>query len=120
MWILAALTRLCSVPGAFFLPRADFRLLSCFPVDTFCQVLVDTMENTAGLRYIWSAVRPLMQGKVLYTPDTPTARRLVTEVRSSRDISVVYKRSFTNRCSFTPTLLGAWLGLMGCGLHEWV
>lgn len=41
------------------------------------------MKNTPRLRYVWSAVRPLLQGKVLYTPDTPAARRLITEVRSN-------------------------------------
>lgn len=52
-----------------------------FSVDAFCQVLVDTLENTPGLRYIWSAFKPLFQGKVLYAPDTPAARLLVKEVK---------------------------------------
>uniref|UniRef100_A0A3P9ATS2 P-type phospholipid transporter n=1 Tax=Maylandia zebra TaxID=106582 RepID=A0A3P9ATS2_9CICH len=45
----------------------------------FCQTLVDTLESTPGLRYIWSTFKPLLQGKVLYTPDTPAARLLVKE-----------------------------------------
>uniref|UniRef100_A0AAX7W198 ABC transporter domain-containing protein n=1 Tax=Astatotilapia calliptera TaxID=8154 RepID=A0AAX7W198_ASTCA len=45
-------------------------------VDAFCQTLVDTLESTPGLRYIWSTFKPLLQGKVLYTPDTPAARLL--------------------------------------------
>lgn len=44
------------------------------------------MENTPGLRYIWSAFRPLLQGKVLYTPDTPAARLLIKEVRSGQEV----------------------------------
>uniref|UniRef100_A0AAX7VTC9 ABC transporter domain-containing protein n=1 Tax=Astatotilapia calliptera TaxID=8154 RepID=A0AAX7VTC9_ASTCA len=48
-------------------------------VDAFCQTLVDTLESTPGLRYIWSTFKPLLQGKVLYTPDTPAARLLVKE-----------------------------------------
>lgn len=43
------------------------------------------MENTPGLRYIWSAVKPLLRGKVLYTPDTPVARLLMKEVKSRRE-----------------------------------
>lgn len=39
------------------------------------------MENTPELRYLWSTIKPLLQGKVLYTPDTPAARLLVKEVR---------------------------------------
>uniref|UniRef100_A0A669D085 ABC transporter domain-containing protein n=1 Tax=Oreochromis niloticus TaxID=8128 RepID=A0A669D085_ORENI len=52
-------------------------------VDAFCQTLVDTLESTPGLRYIWSTFKPLLQGKVLYTPDTPAARLLVKEANST-------------------------------------
>uniref|UniRef100_A0A667YE17 P-type phospholipid transporter n=1 Tax=Myripristis murdjan TaxID=586833 RepID=A0A667YE17_9TELE len=45
----------------------------------FCQTLIDTLEGTPGLRYIWSTFRPFLQGKVLYTPDTPAAQLLVKE-----------------------------------------
>uniref|UniRef100_A0A3P9PUU7 P-type phospholipid transporter n=1 Tax=Poecilia reticulata TaxID=8081 RepID=A0A3P9PUU7_POERE len=51
--------------------------------DAFCQILVDTLEGTPGLRYIWSTFKPLLQGKVLYTPDTPAARLLVKEANST-------------------------------------
>ncbi|XP_053199909.1 phospholipid-transporting ATPase ABCA1-like [Scomber japonicus] len=51
--------------------------------DPFCQALVDTLESTPGLRYIWSTFRPLLQGKVLYTPDTPAARLMVEEANST-------------------------------------
>uniref|UniRef100_A0A8C4INI3 P-type phospholipid transporter n=1 Tax=Dicentrarchus labrax TaxID=13489 RepID=A0A8C4INI3_DICLA len=49
----------------------------------FCQTLVDTLESTPGLRYIWSTFKPLLQGKVLYTPDTPAARLMVKEANST-------------------------------------
>uniref|UniRef100_A0A8C5HDU1 P-type phospholipid transporter n=1 Tax=Gouania willdenowi TaxID=441366 RepID=A0A8C5HDU1_GOUWI len=45
-----------------------------FPPDDFCQDLVDVLQGTPGLRYFWSTFKPLLQGKVLYTPDTPAAR----------------------------------------------
>nr|XP_046235853.1 phospholipid-transporting ATPase ABCA1-like isoform X1 [Scatophagus argus] len=51
--------------------------------DAFCQSLVATLENTPGLRYIWSAFKPLVRGKVLYAPDTPAARLLVKEANST-------------------------------------
>uniref|UniRef100_A0A672G6Q6 P-type phospholipid transporter n=1 Tax=Salarias fasciatus TaxID=181472 RepID=A0A672G6Q6_SALFA len=51
--------------------------------DAFCQTLVDTLEGTPGLRYIWSTFKPLLQGKVLYTPDTAAARLLVEEANST-------------------------------------
>uniref|UniRef100_A0A3Q3GSS5 P-type phospholipid transporter n=1 Tax=Labrus bergylta TaxID=56723 RepID=A0A3Q3GSS5_9LABR len=51
--------------------------------DDFCQTLVDTLEGTPGLRVIWSTFRPLLQGKVLYAPDTPAARLIVKEANST-------------------------------------
>uniref|UniRef100_A0A669BJS1 P-type phospholipid transporter n=1 Tax=Oreochromis niloticus TaxID=8128 RepID=A0A669BJS1_ORENI len=79
------------VPGCSF--SSCFRSLAMtFPVfsphllcsvDAFCQTLVDTLESTPGLRYIWSTFKPLLQGKVLYTPDTPAARLLVKEANST-------------------------------------
>ncbi|XP_074478981.1 phospholipid-transporting ATPase ABCA1 isoform X1 [Sebastes fasciatus] len=51
--------------------------------DAFCQTLVDTLEGTPGLRYIWSTFKPLLQGKVLYTPDTPAVRLILKEANST-------------------------------------
>ncbi|XP_070849905.1 phospholipid-transporting ATPase ABCA1-like [Chaetodon trifascialis] len=51
--------------------------------DAFCQTLVHTLESTSGLRYIWRTFRPIFQGKVLYTPDTPAARLMVKEANST-------------------------------------
>ncbi|XP_078132551.1 phospholipid-transporting ATPase ABCA1 isoform X4 [Sander vitreus] len=51
--------------------------------DAFCQTLVDTLEGTPGLHYIWSTFKPLLQGKVLYTPDTPAVRLMVKEANST-------------------------------------
>uniref|UniRef100_A0AAQ4RWK1 ABC transporter domain-containing protein n=1 Tax=Gasterosteus aculeatus aculeatus TaxID=481459 RepID=A0AAQ4RWK1_GASAC len=52
-------------------------------VDAFCQNLVETLEGTPGLRYIWSTFKQLLQGKVLYTPDTPAVRLVVKEANST-------------------------------------
>lgn len=49
-------------------------------IDAFCETLVDTLEGTPGLRNIWSTFKPLVLGRVLYTPDTPAARLIVKEV----------------------------------------
>ncbi|XP_068444522.1 phospholipid-transporting ATPase ABCA1-like [Clinocottus analis] len=51
--------------------------------DAFCQTLVDTLEGTPGLRYIWNTFKQLLQGKVLYTPDTPAVRLMVKEANST-------------------------------------
>lgn len=44
------------------------------------------METTPRLRFIWSAFKPLAQGKVLYAPDTPAAHRLIKEVKSRQEM----------------------------------
>uniref|UniRef100_A0A8C7T2V0 P-type phospholipid transporter n=1 Tax=Oncorhynchus mykiss TaxID=8022 RepID=A0A8C7T2V0_ONCMY len=49
----------------------------------FCKTLIDTLEGTPGLYVVWSTFRPLIQGKVLYTPDTPATRLMVKEANST-------------------------------------
>lgn len=46
------------------------------------------MENTPGLSFFWNTVKSLLQGKVLYAPDTPAARLIVKEVRSGKRLKV--------------------------------
>ncbi|KAK7909889.1 hypothetical protein WMY93_014573 [Mugilogobius chulae] len=59
--------------------------------DAFCQTLVDTLEGTPQLRYIWSTFKPLVQGKVLFTPDTPAAHLMVQEANSTFDALAMLK-----------------------------
>uniref|UniRef100_A0A3P8YR45 ABC transporter domain-containing protein n=1 Tax=Esox lucius TaxID=8010 RepID=A0A3P8YR45_ESOLU len=49
----------------------------------FCKALIDTLEGTPGLRVVWSTFRPLIKGKVLYTPDTPATRILANRTFST-------------------------------------
>uniref|UniRef100_A0A8D3E109 ABC transporter domain-containing protein n=1 Tax=Scophthalmus maximus TaxID=52904 RepID=A0A8D3E109_SCOMX len=60
--------------------------LVLFYTDAFCQTLVETLESTPVLRNIWSTVKPLLQGKVLYTPDTPAARLMVNKIKEITDL----------------------------------
>uniref|UniRef100_A0A3P8YRV7 ABC transporter domain-containing protein n=1 Tax=Esox lucius TaxID=8010 RepID=A0A3P8YRV7_ESOLU len=55
--------------------QVGFSFVKC----AFCKALIDTLEGTPGLRVVWSTFRPLIKGKVLYTPDTPATRILVKE-----------------------------------------
>lgn len=59
--------------------------------DDFCQTLVDTLENSSTLSYIWSALQPLFQGKVLYTPDTPAARLIVEKANGTFEALAMIK-----------------------------
>lgn len=86
---LLLLSPLLSCEKRYFLGVALTFPVSSSHIDAFCQTLVDTLEGTPGLRYIWSTFKPLLQGKVLYTPDTPAAHLIVKEVGLERKI-VIY------------------------------
>nr|XP_014349981.1 PREDICTED: ATP-binding cassette sub-family A member 1-like isoform X3 [Latimeria chalumnae] len=49
----------------------------------FCQSLISTLENSAFLQILWNIFRPLLMGKILYTPDNPATRRIVTEANGT-------------------------------------
>uniref|UniRef100_A0A3B4E2I9 P-type phospholipid transporter n=1 Tax=Pygocentrus nattereri TaxID=42514 RepID=A0A3B4E2I9_PYGNA len=51
----------------------------------FCQNLVDVLKGTPSLRLFWTTLRPLLQGRVLYTPDTPFTRRVIAQSNSTFD-----------------------------------
>ena len=39
-----------------------------------CNALIESMERSAGIRFLWSNIKPFIRGKILYTPDNPTTR----------------------------------------------
>ncbi|KAM3590047.1 uncharacterized protein V6R79_002637 [Siganus canaliculatus] len=51
--------------------------------DGFCQNLINTMENSSSLRYMWNTFKPLVQGKILYTPDVPAAQLVMQQANST-------------------------------------
>uniref|UniRef100_A0A4W4EA14 P-type phospholipid transporter n=1 Tax=Electrophorus electricus TaxID=8005 RepID=A0A4W4EA14_ELEEL len=55
----------------------------------FCQSLIDMLKGTPSLRLFWASLRPLLQGRVLYTPDTPFTRKVITE--ANRTFSALSK-----------------------------
>ncbi|XP_077388934.1 phospholipid-transporting ATPase ABCA1b isoform X2 [Festucalex cinctus] len=46
----------------------------------FCNSLVKDLDSNPMSRMIWEAVKPLLMGKILYTPDTPATRHVIHEV----------------------------------------
>lgn len=46
----------------------------------YCNDLMKNLESSPLSRIIWKALKPLLVGKILYTPDTPVTRQLMTEV----------------------------------------
>ncbi|XP_061814826.2 phospholipid-transporting ATPase ABCA1-like [Nerophis lumbriciformis] len=58
---------------------------------SFCQSLVETLEGTPGLRYLWNTFKLFFQGKVLFTPDTPAARLIMKEANSTFEALAMLK-----------------------------
>lgn len=46
-----------------------------------------SLESSPISRMIWRALKPLLMGKILYTPDTPATQRIIHEVRQAPLIS---------------------------------
>lgn len=46
-----------------------------------------SLESSPISRMIWRALKPLLMGKILYTPDTPATQRIIHEVQQALLIS---------------------------------
>nr|XP_033774294.1 phospholipid-transporting ATPase ABCA1 [Geotrypetes seraphini] len=49
----------------------------------YCNELMKNLEHSPMARMIWRALKPLLIGKVLYTPNTPATRVLMAEVNKT-------------------------------------
>ncbi|KAL8202962.1 UNVERIFIED_CONTAM: ATP-binding cassette sub- A member 1 [Gekko kuhli] len=49
----------------------------------YCNDLMKSLESSPLSRIIWRALKPLLVGKVLYTPDTPATRAVMSEVNKT-------------------------------------
>ncbi|XP_038625429.1 phospholipid-transporting ATPase ABCA1 [Tachyglossus aculeatus] len=49
----------------------------------YCNDLMKNLESSPLSRIIWKALKPLLIGKILYTPDTPATRRVMSEVNKT-------------------------------------
>lgn len=66
--------------------EADFYDNSTTP---YCNSLMKNLESSPLSRIIWKALKPLLVGKVLYTPDTPVTRAVMSEVNKTfQELSV--------------------------------
>uniref|UniRef100_A0A3B5A5W3 P-type phospholipid transporter n=1 Tax=Stegastes partitus TaxID=144197 RepID=A0A3B5A5W3_9TELE len=55
----------------------------------YCNSLVRNMDSNPMSRMIWQAVKPLLMGKILYTPHTPATQRIIHEVnRTFQELGV--------------------------------
>ncbi|XP_030594647.1 phospholipid-transporting ATPase ABCA1b isoform X2 [Archocentrus centrarchus] len=55
----------------------------------YCNSLVKSMDSNPMSRMIWQALKPLLLGKILYTPHTPATQRIIHEVnRTFQELGV--------------------------------
>ncbi|XP_068460296.1 phospholipid-transporting ATPase ABCA1b isoform X1 [Clinocottus analis] len=55
----------------------------------YCNSLVKNMDSNPMSRMIWTALKPLLMGKILYTPHTPATQRVIHEVnRTFQELGV--------------------------------
>ncbi|KAJ6658442.1 hypothetical protein lerEdw1_020146, partial [Lerista edwardsae] len=49
----------------------------------FCNTLIQTMESNPLTKIAWSAVKPLLMGKILFAPDSPAVREVLKNANST-------------------------------------
>ncbi|XP_066480655.1 retinal-specific phospholipid-transporting ATPase ABCA4 [Tiliqua scincoides] len=49
----------------------------------FCNKLIQTMESNPLTKIAWSAVKPLLMGKILFAPDSPAVREVLKNANST-------------------------------------
>ncbi|RXM97523.1 ATP-binding cassette sub-family A member 1 [Acipenser ruthenus] len=49
----------------------------------YCNNMMNNFESSPISRMIWRALKPLLIGKILYTPDTPATQRIIHEVNKT-------------------------------------
>ncbi|XP_070816442.1 phospholipid-transporting ATPase ABCA1 isoform X1 [Chaetodon trifascialis] len=49
----------------------------------FCKSLIQGLESNPLSRIVWRGMKPLLIGKLLYTPDTPAVRQVMKEVNKT-------------------------------------
>uniref|UniRef100_A0A672P8P1 ATP binding cassette subfamily A member 4 n=1 Tax=Sinocyclocheilus grahami TaxID=75366 RepID=A0A672P8P1_SINGR len=43
----------------------------------FCNALMQNLESNPVMKIMWNSVKPLVMGKILYTPDSPAVRKIL-------------------------------------------
>ncbi|NXY52990.1 ABCA4 protein, partial [Callaeas wilsoni] len=49
----------------------------------FCNALIQNMESNPLTKIAWSAVKPLLMGKILFAPDSPSVREIIKNANST-------------------------------------
>ncbi|TRZ04351.1 hypothetical protein DNTS_000475, partial [Danionella cerebrum] len=49
----------------------------------FCNALMQNLESNPVTKIIWSSVKPLVMGKILYSPDSPAVRKILKSANTT-------------------------------------
>ncbi|XP_030630578.1 retinal-specific phospholipid-transporting ATPase ABCA4 [Chanos chanos] len=49
----------------------------------FCNVLMQNLESNPVTKIVWNSVKPLLMGKILYTPDSPAVRQILKSANTT-------------------------------------
>ncbi|XP_051513569.1 phospholipid-transporting ATPase ABCA1-like [Myxocyprinus asiaticus] len=73
----------------------------------YCNSLMKNMETSPISRMIWRALKPLLMGKILYTPHTPATQKIIHEVNKTfqelgilRDLGGMWEETRTKIWNF--------------------
>lgn len=53
------------------------------PLAPFCNAMMQTLESNPVTKIVWNSVKPLLMGKILYTPESPAVRKILKSVRET-------------------------------------
>ncbi|CAK1588868.1 unnamed protein product [Parnassius mnemosyne] len=93
--------------------EADPEQLKVLPTD-FCRSLYKQIVSVDGGKIVWSFVKPLIMGKILYTPNTPAVERIIKTANETfqpmmKTVNLVH--SFARAFSSVKTLSEHRVGL---------
>uniref|UniRef100_A0A3Q1EF74 P-type phospholipid transporter n=1 Tax=Acanthochromis polyacanthus TaxID=80966 RepID=A0A3Q1EF74_9TELE len=60
----------------------------------FCNGLMETLESNPVTKIVWNSVKPLLMGKILYTPDSPAVRKILKSVRETTSRPTLHLSAF--------------------------
>ena len=69
--------------SAYFLPLNSLFVALLLPLAPFCNALMQTLESNPVTKIVWNSVKPLLMGKILYTPDSPAVHKILKSVREA-------------------------------------
>ncbi|XP_077412566.1 retinal-specific phospholipid-transporting ATPase ABCA4 isoform X3 [Vanacampus margaritifer] len=49
----------------------------------FCNSLMQTLESNPVTKVVWNSIKPLLMGKILYTPDSPAVRKILKSANTT-------------------------------------